>query len=58
MRFEETFLNDYNMPTVCKVISLKSSFKNFNRDIFPILMEKIMTNFHVNDLTLIEGNYL
>lgn len=57
MRFEEAFLND-NMPTVCKVISLKSSFKNFNRDIFPILMEKIMTNFHVNAMTLIEGNYL
>ena len=56
-RFEEIFSN-HIMPSVSKAISLKSSFKNVNRDFVPILIKKIMTNLHVNTMTLIEGNYL
>ena len=55
-RFEEIFSN-HIMPSVSKAISLKSSFKNVNRDFVPILI-KNSHNLHVNTMTLIEGNYL
>jgi hypothetical protein len=46
------------MSTACQVISLKSFFNNFTGDLLPILTEKIMNNFHINAMTLREGNYI